>query len=178
LEYLYLPLQTRRIVSRSGQLDQNNRSCICSSDQPKCAVCCPLFAPRAEQVSLLLCQWISHRNHRGNLCGVDFIWLLNPSSQLAPLTADWKAAIFGMIKAKLHKKGLEERDAFNFFQAGGEGKDKDVVTLQDFHMAMDQVRVLVMGFLWLFLVSSVVFCVSLDLSVSSVVFCVFDFPCG
>lgn len=68
-----------------------------------------------------------------------------------------------MIKAKLHKKGLEERDAFNFFQAGGEGKDKDVVTLQDFHMAMDQVRVLVMGFLELFLVSSVVFCVSSDL---------------
>jgi hypothetical protein len=94
-------------------------------------------------------QWISHRNHRGNLCGVDFIWLLNPSSQLAPLTADWKAAIFGMIKAKLHKKGLEERDAFNFFQAGGEGKDKDVVTLQDFHTAMDQVRGLFVGFLWL-----------------------------
>lgn len=58
---------------------------------------------------------------------------------MAPLTADWKAAVFGMIKAKLTKAGLRERDAFHFFQAGSEARERDVVTLDDFILAMDQV---------------------------------------
>ncbi|XWS73266.1 hypothetical protein CRYUN_Cryun02cG0113100 [Craigia yunnanensis] len=24
-------------------------------------------------------KWVSHRNHRGNICGVNFMWLCNPN---------------------------------------------------------------------------------------------------
>ncbi|URE04440.1 calcium-binding protein [Musa troglodytarum] len=43
-------------------------------------------------------KWISHRNHRGNICGVDFIWLLNPNKQRKPLRTSWNEAVFGIIK--------------------------------------------------------------------------------
>lgn len=80
--------------------------------------------------------WVSHRNHRGNICGVDFIWLLNPTAEPHLLTADWKAAIFAMIKAKLHAAGLEEREAFDFFQVREEGDDEHI-SFSEFQAAMD-----------------------------------------
>eukprot|EP00244_Chara_vulgaris_P002099 TRINITY_DN1355_c0_g2_i2.p1 TRINITY_DN1355_c0_g2~~TRINITY_DN1355_c0_g2_i2.p1 ORF type:complete len:673 (-),score=149.09 TRINITY_DN1355_c0_g2_i2:84-1973(-) len=88
-------------------------------------------------------KWVSHRNHRGNICGVDFIWLLNPSNQSKPLAADWKAAIFDMVKAKLVEAGLKGREAFRFFKTKGEDEGRsesgdDVVTLQAFQDAMEQ----------------------------------------
>ena len=43
-------------------------------------------------------KWVSHRNHRGNICGVDFIWLLNPNSYRKLLKTSWGNAIFGMFK--------------------------------------------------------------------------------
>lgn len=43
-------------------------------------------------------QWVSHRNHRGNICGVDFIWLLNPNSYRKLLKTSWTEAVFGMFK--------------------------------------------------------------------------------
>jgi hypothetical protein len=43
-------------------------------------------------------QWVSHRNHRGNICGVDFIWLCNPSKSLKPLRTSWAEAVFGITK--------------------------------------------------------------------------------
>lgn len=43
-------------------------------------------------------QWVSHRNHRGNICGVDFIWLCNPNKSLKPLRTSWAEAVFGIIK--------------------------------------------------------------------------------
>ncbi|EFJ07311.1 hypothetical protein SELMODRAFT_133830 [Selaginella moellendorffii] len=44
-------------------------------------------------------RWVSHRNHLGNVCGVDFIWLLNPTRQQPiPLRESWKRAVFGIIK--------------------------------------------------------------------------------
>lgn len=43
-------------------------------------------------------QWVSHRNHRGNICGVDFIWLLNPNRYRKLLQASWSEAVFGMFK--------------------------------------------------------------------------------
>eukprot|EP00850_Spirogloea_muscicola_P010276 SM000060S19608 [mRNA] locus=s60:105938:110019:+ [translate_table: standard] len=82
-------------------------------------------------------KWVSHKNHRGNICGVDFIWLLNPVGQTKPLTADWKAAVFGMIKAKLKEFGLNQRAAFEFFMEDGSDGD-DRVTLKDFQTAMDK----------------------------------------
>lgn len=46
-------------------------------------------------------QWVSHRNHRGNICGVDFIWLLNPNKCQKPLIRSWSEAVFGNIKVRL-----------------------------------------------------------------------------
>ena len=43
-------------------------------------------------------QWVSHRNHRGNICAVDFIWLLNPDKYRKLLKASWSEAVFGMFK--------------------------------------------------------------------------------
>lgn len=43
-------------------------------------------------------QWVSHRNHRGNICGVDFIWLLNPNGYRKLLKTSWSEAVFGMFK--------------------------------------------------------------------------------
>ena len=43
-------------------------------------------------------QWVSHRNHRGNICGVDFIWLLNPNRYRKLLKTSWSEAVFGMFK--------------------------------------------------------------------------------
>jgi len=61
-------------------------------------------------------RWVSHRNHKGVVCGVDFIWLLNPSEQCSPLSADWKAAVFRFLRQKLNESGYRnERQAFDFF---------------------------------------------------------------
>ncbi|KAB1212390.1 hypothetical protein CJ030_MR5G020703 [Morella rubra] len=46
-------------------------------------------------------KWISHRNHRGNICGVDFVWLCNPNKSLKPLRASWAEAVFGIIKMSM-----------------------------------------------------------------------------
>lgn len=78
-------------------------------------------------------QWVSHRNHRGNLCGVDFIWFLNPSKSQKPLSTSWKEAVLSIIKAKLFEAGLKERDAFCFFQLQENG---DIVTFTQFQRAL------------------------------------------
>ncbi|KVI10085.1 EF-hand-like domain-containing protein [Cynara cardunculus var. scolymus] len=44
-------------------------------------------------------KWVSHRNHRGNICGVDFIWLLNPNKYRKVLKTSWSDAVFGLFKA-------------------------------------------------------------------------------
>ncbi|EFJ27485.1 hypothetical protein SELMODRAFT_63669, partial [Selaginella moellendorffii] len=78
-------------------------------------------------------RWVSHRNHHGNVCGVDFIWLLNPTRQQPiPLRESWKRAVFGIIK--LSFSASFGRDAFGFFLQG-----KEHVTDQDFHAAIKRV---------------------------------------
>ncbi|KAE8693680.1 hypothetical protein F3Y22_tig00110794pilonHSYRG00068 [Hibiscus syriacus] len=62
-------------------------------------------------------KWVSHRNHRGNICGVDFIWLRNPNKSRKPLKISWAEAAFGIIKFQLQKASLAERDAFAFLRA-------------------------------------------------------------
>ncbi|KAK4403719.1 putative calcium-binding protein, partial [Sesamum angolense] len=53
-------------------------------------------------------KWVSHRNHRGNICGVDFIWLLNPNRYRKLLKTSWSEALAGMLKLNLvgHCHGL------------------------------------------------------------------------
>ncbi|XP_056684690.1 uncharacterized calcium-binding protein At1g02270 [Spinacia oleracea] len=48
-------------------------------------------------------KWVSHRNHRGNICGVDFIWLQNPGKQQKALKESFMEALLGNIKNLLHK---------------------------------------------------------------------------
>ncbi|RID49120.1 hypothetical protein BRARA_I05582 [Brassica rapa] len=55
-------------------------------------------------------KWVSHRNHRGNICGVDFIWLCNPtrSNSRKPLRTSWVEAVFSIIKYQLQKASIAE----------------------------------------------------------------------
>ncbi|KDP28387.1 hypothetical protein JCGZ_14158 [Jatropha curcas] len=62
-------------------------------------------------------KWVSHRNHRGNICGVDFIWLRNPIKSRKSLKTSWAEAVFGIIKYHLLRASLSENDAFAFLKA-------------------------------------------------------------
>lgn len=78
---------------------------------------------------------ISHKNHRGNICEVDFIWLLNPDTYRKPLLVSWHEAVLGTIKAKLSQIGLRGKDAFRFFLSEG---NRNIVTLQEFEQGLQQ----------------------------------------
>lgn len=82
-------------------------------------------------------KWVSHRNHRGNICGVDFIWLRNPNESRKPLKASWAEAVFSIIKCQLQKAPLAENDAFAFFKADN---NDDVITHSAFCEALRQVN--------------------------------------
>ncbi|WOL07105.1 hypothetical protein Cni_G15842 [Canna indica] len=83
-------------------------------------------------------KWVSHRNHRGNICGVDFIWLLNPTKYRKPLRSSWKQAVFGIIKYLLQAASLTEENAFAFLKADSPG---DYITYTGFCQALHQLGV-------------------------------------
>ncbi|KAK6936257.1 Endonuclease/exonuclease/phosphatase [Dillenia turbinata] len=64
-------------------------------------------------------KWISHRNHRGNICGVDFIWLLNPNKFRKPLKQSFTEAVLGNIMNLLHKMSAEGADPLHLLEMGG-----------------------------------------------------------
>ncbi|KAI5075199.1 hypothetical protein GOP47_0009275 [Adiantum capillus-veneris] len=64
-------------------------------------------------------QWVSHRNHRGNICGVDFIWLRNPSNNLQSLSTSWGQAVLGIIMTKMCEAGLSWKDILGCIQPKG-----------------------------------------------------------
>ncbi|PKA46572.1 putative calcium-binding protein [Apostasia shenzhenica] len=81
-------------------------------------------------------KWVSHRNHRGNICGVDFIWLLNPSKCQKPLRTSWIEAVFGITKVHLlYQASLTEENAFAFFKGDSPG---DYITCAGFCQALCQ----------------------------------------
>ncbi|KAF2299555.1 hypothetical protein GH714_032537 [Hevea brasiliensis] len=82
-------------------------------------------------------KWVSHRNHRGNICGVDFIWLLNPNKYRKLLKASWSEAVFGMFKYLLRRASLTEEDAFAFLKADNDG---DCITYYGFCEALRQLN--------------------------------------
>ncbi|XP_027109932.1 uncharacterized calcium-binding protein At1g02270 [Coffea eugenioides] len=82
-------------------------------------------------------KWISHRNHRGNICGVDFIWLLNPNRYRKLLKTSWSEAVFGMFKYQLRRASLTEHDAFAFLKADSDG---DYITCTGFCEALRQLK--------------------------------------
>ncbi|XP_031253553.1 uncharacterized calcium-binding protein At1g02270 isoform X2 [Pistacia vera] len=82
-------------------------------------------------------KWVSHRNHRGNICGVDFIWLLNPNKYRKLLKTSWSEAVFGMFKYLLRRASLTESDAFAFLKADN---DADCITYSGFCEALQQLN--------------------------------------
>ncbi|GMI73682.1 hypothetical protein like AT1G02270 [Hibiscus trionum] len=82
-------------------------------------------------------KWVSHRNHRGNICGVDFIWLRNPNKSIKPLKISWAEAAFGIIKYQLQKASLDEKDAFDFLRGDNNG---NYITYSAFCDALKQLN--------------------------------------
>ncbi|GAB4858632.1 hypothetical protein Ancab_010105 [Ancistrocladus abbreviatus] len=82
-------------------------------------------------------RWVSQRNHRGNICGVDFIWLLNPNRYRKLLKTSWNEAVFGMFKYLLQRASLTETDAFAFLKADSEG---NYITYSGFCEALRQLN--------------------------------------
>ncbi|XP_042490992.1 uncharacterized calcium-binding protein At1g02270 isoform X3 [Macadamia integrifolia] len=80
-------------------------------------------------------KWVSHSNHRGNICGVDFIWLLNPDKYQKPLRRGWSEAVFSIIKCQIYKSSLAESDAFASLKADNHG---DYITYSGFCKALGQ----------------------------------------
>uniref|UniRef100_A0A7N0TA54 EF-hand domain-containing protein n=2 Tax=Kalanchoe fedtschenkoi TaxID=63787 RepID=A0A7N0TA54_KALFE len=84
-------------------------------------------------------KWVSHRNHRGNICGVDFIWLLNPDKIRNPLKNSWADAVLGLVKYQLQKALLDKRGAFALFKVDSHG---DLVTYSGFYEALRQINLI------------------------------------
>ncbi|KAB1205245.1 hypothetical protein CJ030_MR7G012119 [Morella rubra] len=84
-------------------------------------------------------KWVSHLNHRGNICGVDFIWLLNPNRYRKLLKASWSEAVFDMFKYLLRRASLTEVDAFAFLKADNHG---DYITYSCFCEALRQLNLI------------------------------------
>ncbi|XP_020243968.1 uncharacterized calcium-binding protein At1g02270-like isoform X2 [Asparagus officinalis] len=78
-------------------------------------------------------RWVSHRNHRGNICGVDFIWLRNPDKYQKPLKTSWNEALLGMVKYLLCVASLTEENAFAFLKGDSPG---DYITFSGFCQAL------------------------------------------
>lgn len=64
---------------------------------------------------LYLLQWVSHRNHRGNICGVDFIWLCNPNKSRKPLKTSWCEAVFGILRVSISFTQISSNIVLLFF---------------------------------------------------------------
>ncbi|CAH2040621.1 unnamed protein product [Thlaspi arvense] len=64
-------------------------------------------------------KWISHHNHRGNACGVDFIWLRNPSKPRRPLKESFTEAVVGNIKNLVDGLSTNGISALDFLETDG-----------------------------------------------------------
>ncbi|XP_047974051.1 uncharacterized calcium-binding protein At1g02270-like isoform X1 [Salvia hispanica] len=82
-------------------------------------------------------KWVSHRNHRGNICGVDFIWLLNPNRYRKLLRTSWGEALSGLLKYHLKRALFTEDSAFAFLKGNGHGHG---VSYYDFCEALQQLN--------------------------------------
>ncbi|KAK9122852.1 hypothetical protein Sjap_012454 [Stephania japonica] len=80
-------------------------------------------------------KWISHRNHRGNICGVDFIWLLNPTDARKSLTESFVESLFGNIKSFIKK---ESNGAARIPDIVYDFKNKNHITYSQFCQALTQ----------------------------------------
>ncbi|KAK7372872.1 hypothetical protein VNO80_06262 [Phaseolus coccineus] len=83
-------------------------------------------------------KWVSHHNHLGNTCAVDFIWLLNPDKYQKLLKTSWSEALFSMFKYLLQRDSLTKRDAFAFLKIDNE----DCITYSGFCAALRQLNLI------------------------------------
>ncbi|XP_058762295.1 uncharacterized calcium-binding protein At1g02270-like [Vicia villosa] len=83
-------------------------------------------------------KWISHRNHLGNTCAVDFIWLLNPDKYRKLLKSSWSEAVFGMFKYLLQRTSMTESAAFDFLK----DENEDCITYSSFRKALQQLNLI------------------------------------
>ncbi|KAL6976451.1 hypothetical protein U1Q18_025239 [Sarracenia purpurea var. burkii] len=81
-------------------------------------------------------KWISHRNHRGNICGVDFIWLHNPSIHRRPLKESLMEAIHGNINNLLLKLSARAVGPLHFLETDG-----SQITYSQFSQALSEALV-------------------------------------
>ncbi|CAA7061048.1 unnamed protein product [Microthlaspi erraticum] len=86
-------------------------------------------------------KWVSHRNHRGNICAVDFIWLLNPNRYRKLLKTSWSEAVFGMFRYLLRRASLTAEDAFAFLKTDNDG---DHIIFMGFCETLRQLAALLM----------------------------------
>ncbi|KAD6796570.1 hypothetical protein E3N88_07466 [Mikania micrantha] len=84
-------------------------------------------------------KWVSHRNHRGNICGVDFIWFLNPNKYRKLLKSSWSDAVFGLFKYHVSRGLPTDEDAFAFLKAASNG---DHIPYTGFCEALRQVNLI------------------------------------
>ncbi|CAH8360291.1 unnamed protein product [Eruca vesicaria subsp. sativa] len=82
-------------------------------------------------------KWVSHRNHRGNICAVDFIWLLNPNRYRKLLNTSWSEAVFGMFRYLLRRASLTAEDAFAVLKTDNDG---DYITFMGFCETLRQLN--------------------------------------
>ncbi|KAI7991083.1 putative calcium-binding protein [Camellia lanceoleosa] len=78
-----------------------------------------------------LSKWISHHNHRGNVCGVDFILLHNPSNYQRPLKESFMEAVLGNINDLSHKLSTKGVGPLHFFET-----DSSHITYSQFSQAL------------------------------------------
>ncbi|XP_022735139.1 uncharacterized calcium-binding protein At1g02270-like isoform X2 [Durio zibethinus] len=72
-------------------------------------------------------KWVSHLNHRGNICGVDFIWLRNPNKSQKPLKISWAEAAFGIIKRIWNSTWSEHMDQGCSLEDSNEGIAEEAI---------------------------------------------------
>ncbi|XP_059627772.1 uncharacterized calcium-binding protein At1g02270-like isoform X2 [Cornus florida] len=80
-------------------------------------------------------KWVSHRNHRGDICGVDFIWLLNPNKGRKPLKESFIEAVLGNIHNLLVKVPTEGVYSPHFLETDG----SSYITYSQFSRALTEV---------------------------------------
>ncbi|KAH6557838.1 hypothetical protein KP509_1Z090500 [Ceratopteris richardii] len=51
-------------------------------------------------------KWVSHKDHLGNVQGVDFIWLRDPRVHHEPLRLSWRKAAIHIIMKMMHEAGV------------------------------------------------------------------------
>ncbi|KAK2971896.1 hypothetical protein RJ640_000519, partial [Escallonia rubra] len=76
-------------------------------------------------------MWVSHCNHRGNICAVDFIWLFNPNKSRKPLKQSFLEALIGNVNNLLRSVPKEVNHLVPFLET-----DNSYITSLQFSQAL------------------------------------------